>query len=237
MNNEIINHFCDLSGSDWQKMEQQMGRLMKPGIDYADMYFQQTIFESWTLDESIVKSGSYNVETGVGIRAISGEKTGFAYSEALSESDIARAVTAAGSIVQDNQTANVTSNANLVVANQRYEALDPILSISDDKKIALLKALDKYGRDKDSRIIQVNASISASYERVLVYGSDCTLATDIRPLVRVGVSVIAEQDNRRESGSSGSGGRYSLEAFIDESGDSIASVSYTHLTLPTIYSV
>ena len=182
MNNEIITHFCDLSGTDWPTMETQMGRLMKPGIDYADMYFQQTIYESWTLDESIVKSGSYNVETGVGIRAISGEKTGFAYSEALSESDIARAVTAAASIVQQDQTVNVSSSSTAVTAPQRYQALDPILSISDEEKIALLKALDSYARDKDKRIIQVNASISASYERVLVYGSDGTLATDIRLL-------------------------------------------------------
>lgn len=223
MNNEIITHFCDLSDTDWPTMEAQMGRLMKPGIDYADMYFQQTIYESWTLDESIVKSGSYNVETGVGIRAISGEKTGFAYSEALSESDIARAVTAAASIVQQDQSVNVSSPSTAVIAPQRYQALDPILSISDEEKIALLKALDSYARDKDKRIIQVNASISASYERVLVYGSDGTLATDIRPLVRLGVSVIAEQNNRRESGSSGSGGRYSLEAFINRNGSSVAS--------------
>ena len=223
MNNEIINHFCDLADTDWQKMQVQMARLMKPGIDYADMYFQQTIYESWSLDESIVKSGSYNVETGVGIRAISGEKTGFAYSEALSETDIARAVTAAASIIQNNQSINVSQTAELVSANQRYQALDPILSISDDKKIALLKALDKYGRDKDSRIIQVSASISASYERVFVYGSDGTLGTDIRPLVRMGVSVIAEQGNRRESGSSGSGGRYSLAPFISSDNDAVAS--------------
>ncbi len=223
MQKEIIEHFCELADCQWSQIEGQMSRLMKPGVDFADMYFQQTIFESWSLDESIVKSGSYNVETGVGIRAICGEKTGFAYSEALSETDISRAVTAAASISNHNGNCitAVSSSANAV--ELRYQGIDPLSSVPDEDKIALLHAIDTYARDKDPRIIQVNASISSSYERVLVYASDGTLATDIRPLVRLSVSVIAEHDGRRETGSSGSGGRYGLEGFISKSGNLLAS--------------
>lgn len=211
----IQNHFCQLADCQWSQIEQQMNQLMSPGVDAADMFFQQSHYESWSLDESIVKAGSFNVETGVGIRAMSGEKTGFAYTEALSLDAIKRATSAASSI--SNQ-GNVTpiQQSKIISYPHYYQGIDPLLSISNESKINLLKHLDKYARAKDPRIIQVNATVVASHEQVLVYTSSGTLETDIRPLVRLNVSVIAEQNGRRETGSSGCGGRHDLVRFISE---------------------
>jgi TldD protein len=222
IDNQVVQHFCELSKCEWTAIEAQMARLMAPGIDAADIYFQQSLYESWSLDEGIVKAGSFNVETGVGIRAMQGEKTGFAYTEALSQDAIQRAVTAASSI---SQQGNVTppNSVSEVTPSRYYGDADPLLSISNEQKINLLKSLDRYARAKDPRIIQVSASITANHEKVLVYANDGTLATDIRPLVRLNVSVIAEQGGRRESGSAGSGGRYDLGIFVTADSSQVAS--------------
>lgn len=218
MNKSVIEHFSQAVNADWTQIERLMGDLMQPGVNMADMYFQHSVYESWSLDESIVKSGNFSVDAGVGVRAISGEKTGFAYTEDLSMPALQKTITAAASISNAGKQ-SVSEKSNIIEVPRYYGVDDPLLSIDNAQKIALLKHLDKYARAKDPRIVQVNASLSASYEQILILVSDGTLQTDIRPLVRLNVSVIAEQGDRRETGASGAGGRYDLSGFVKATHD------------------
>jgi len=213
MHQPVITHFCEATNASWQQIEALMSDLMGPGIDAADIYFQQSIYESWSIEEGIVKSGSFNADMGVGARAISGEKTGFAYSEELSMPALTKAVKAARSISGQGAIQSATNTTQRQI-NRYYPSIDPLLSISSEAKINLLKELDKYARSLDNKIIQVNGSITANFEQVLVFASDGTLQTDVRPLVRLSISVIAEQGDRRESGASGIGGRHDLLSFV-----------------------
>ena len=224
MNKSVIEHFSQAVNADWHQIESQMANLMQPGVNLADMYFQHAVYESWALDESIVKSGNFSVDTGVGIRAISGEKTGFAYTEDLSLPALQKTIKAAASISNVGQISEPVSSS-VVEVPRYYSVDDPLLSIDNADKIALLKHLDHYARAKDPRIVQVSASLSASFEQILILVSDGTLQTDIRPLVRLNISVIAEQGERRETGAAGAGGRYGLTGFIDKTAeqDNIAS--------------
>ena len=203
------------NGLDESHLHQALDSLMHHAIDQADLYFQFTQHEAWSLEDGIVKSGSFNIDQGVGVRAISDEKTGFAYAETIQQEALLESCKAARGIAKAGQQQSVkTFTAS--TAQMLYPAINPIDSLSDEDKIDLLKKVDQLARAEDPRVKQVFANLSSVYEQVLVAATDGTLATDIRPLVRLNVSVIVEENGRREQASAGGGGRYSLANFIDE---------------------
>ena len=197
------------------QLAQVFGTLMKRDIDYADLYFQYARSEAWALEEGIVKSGSFSIEQGVGVRAISGEKTAFAYSDEISMPALLAAATTTRAIgAHDvNQKAapiKVGGGRNL------YGSADPLASLPDEVKVKLLERLERACRAMDPRVTQVMATLASQYEVVLVARSDGVMAGDVRPLVRLSVQVIAEQDGRRESGAGGGGGRTDYSHFTDQ---------------------
>lgn len=192
-------------------------------VDDADLFFQYTRSEDWSLEGGIVKSGNFDIAQGVGIRAVAGEKTAFAYSEDISESALMGAASTVRTIASMGQSrrANVSGIKQKISGSRAlYEPRDPIVTVDNLRKVALLEKLDRLARAKDPRIVQVTASLVSEYEVVLVARLDGTLAADIRPLVRLSVSTIAEQivngEMRREAGTSGGGGRYGLDQFDDK---------------------
>ena len=200
---------------DAGKLAPVFGTLAEHRIDYADLYFQYSRSEGWSLEEGIVKSGSFNIEQGVGVRAIAGEKTAFAYSDDISFNalaDAARATRAIGRAGSGRKTKIVSRNT----PPRLYAAADPIASLSSVAKVGLLEKLEKLCRKLDPRVTQVMASLGGEYEVILVARSDGLMAADVRPLVRLSVQVIVEHKGRRESGSSGGGGRTGYEYFTDE---------------------
>ena len=185
-------------------------------VDEADLYFQYTRSEGWSLEEGIVKTGSFSIDQGVGVRAVSGEKTAFAYSDDISEAsllDAARTVRTISAMAQTKRAKVATKK--IASSRSLYPGVDPILSMDSTTKVELLGKVEKLARAKDPRVIQVMAGLASEYDVVLVARADGTLAADVRPLVRLSVSVIAEQKGRRESGSSGGGGRFGLAYFSD----------------------
>ena len=197
-----------------RKLQAVFGSLSTRKLDYADLYFQYTRSESWSLEEGIVKSGSFSIDQGVGVRAISGEKTAFAYSDEISFDalqDAARATRAIGNAGGGKAGKIARRNP----APQRYAPLDPLASLDADAKIAMLEKLEKMCRALDPRIDQVMAHLGGEYEVVLISRSDGVLAADVRPLVRLNVQVIAESGGRREMGSAGGGGRTDYSHFTD----------------------
>ncbi len=190
-------------------------------IDDADLYFQYTRSEGWSLEEGIVKSGSFGIDQGVGVRAVAGEKTAFAYSDDISEAALMDAAQTVRTIAAAGQSRRVKINTARKVAGSRvlYAPMDPIASLDSTQKVALLERVEKMARAKDPRIKQVMASLAGEYDVVLVARVDGTRAADVRPLVRLSVTVIAEQTIkgvvRRESGSSGGGGRFGYGYFDD----------------------
>jgi TldD protein len=187
-------------------------------VDDADLYFQTTRHEGWSLEEGIVKSGSFSIDQGVGVRAIAGEKTAFAYSDDLSEASLLDAARTVRTIAAAGQQRRVRVGASRKVAPSRalYAPADPIGTLDSAAKVALLERMEKMARAKDPRIVQVMAGISAEHDVVLVARADGTRAADVRPLVRLNVTVIAESGQRREVGYAGGGGRYGLAHFTDE---------------------
>ncbi|MBP9153942.1 MAG: metalloprotease TldD [Xanthomonadales bacterium] len=181
-------------------------RLMSPNIDAADLYFQHSRHESWVLEDGIVKEGSHNIEQGVGVRAISGEKTGFAYSDDIVLPALLEAAGSARAIAQAGQDGSQRA-LTPVQGRTLYTSDDPIDSVPVERKVAILREIDAYTRSLDARVKQVVCSLSAVLDTVLVAHSDGTLAADVRPLVRFNVSVIVEHNGRRESGAGGGGGR------------------------------
>ncbi|MFC3908449.1 metalloprotease TldD [Legionella dresdenensis] len=185
-------------------------------VDDADLYFQSCSYESWYLEDSQVKSGSFSIDRGVGIRAVSGDKTGYAYCDDILLPAMERAANAARSIALTS-TRPVTAVQVSSNAIARYQPLNPIDSLGKQEKIALLEAIDKEARRIDPRVIQVNASLSGCYEVVLVAGMHGNMVADIRPLVSVNVSVIVEDKNgRREAARSGGGGRVDYSYFLQK---------------------
>ncbi|KOC91268.1 metalloprotease TldD [Winslowiella iniecta] len=196
-----------------------LGQLSERRLDYADLYFQSSYHESWVLEDRIIKDGSYNIDQGVGVRAISGEKTGFAYADQITLNALTQSANAARSIVRE-QGDGRTKTLGAVAHRPLYPALDPLQSLSREEKIALLHRVDSAARAADKRVQEVTASLSGVYELVLVAATDGTLATDVRPLVRLSVSVQVEDDGKRERGSAGGGGRSGYEFFLaDENGE------------------
>jgi TldD protein len=201
-------------GLDDQGLDRTLSLVMDHAVDAADLYFQVSREESWAMEDGIVKEGSASIEEGVGVRAIAGEKTGFAYSDEIQPAALLEAARAARAIARQTPGRGVQAWGRN--APQRlYSALDPLTSLEDNAKVAWLERVDRETRAMDPRIKQVMASCHAVHEIVLVANSDGALAADVRPLVRFNVSVIAEHNGRREQGYAGAGGRYSLVELVE----------------------
>jgi TldD protein len=197
-----------------RKLERVFGTLAQRKVDYADLYFQYSRYEGWSLEEGIVKSGSFNIEQGVGVRAVSGEKTAFAYSDEISLNALQDAAKATRAIASAGQARQVKSNPGKTPV-ALYRDVDPIASLPSELKVSLLQRLEQKCRALDPRVTQVMASLGGEYEVVLVARADGMLAPDVRPLVRLSVQVIAEQNGRRETGTAGGGGRTDYSHFTD----------------------
>ena len=176
-------------------------------VDYADLYFQSNYSESWILEDGIIKGGRFDIDRGVGVRAMSGEKTGFAYADDIVMPALEQAAQAARSITaQGGQQAVQAWSKH--PGHNLYLPHNPLHSLSEKEKVSLLQRIDQYIRQKESRIVQVNISLAGEYETILVMGSDGHVAADVRPLVRLNISLVIEQNGRRESGFAGGGGRF-----------------------------
>ena len=196
------------------QLDEVFSQLLSHRLDYADLYFQYTRSESWSLEEGQVKSASFNIDQGVGVRAISGEKTAFAYSDDISRGALLAAAHATRAIAQSG----AEHRHRVVTHGQRrelYLPTDPLTTLEDAQKVALLEQLERYARAIDPRVTQVMASLNAEYDVVFIARSDGHQAADVRPLVRLSLQVIVEQDGRREQGSAGGGGRSGYEYFDD----------------------
>ena len=202
------------SGLDAGRLDRTFGTLLGPGVDFGDLYFQHSRRESWAMEDGIVKDGAHSIEQGVGVRAIAGEKTGFAYSDDIHHDALIEAAQSARAISREG---GATQARSLMRGNARalYPALDPVDSMDNATKIAVLRRLDQYLRAADPRVQQVMVSLSASVDTVLVARSDGVLAADVRPLVRLNVQVIVEQNGRRESGYAGGGGRFGYDELFN----------------------
>jgi TldD protein len=198
---------------DENRIARVLGDVMGHAVDYTDIYFQLTREESWALEDGIVKDGAHSIEQGVGVRALAGEKTGFAYSDEVMLPALLEAAHAARAISRSGAGGSVQA-WHATGGRSLYPAVDPVETMADDDKVRLLEQIDREARSLDSRITQVMASLSASHDIVLVMASDGTLAGDVRPLVRLNVSVIIEQDGRREQGYAGGGGRFAYTEFL-----------------------
>ena len=185
-------------------------------VDEADLYFQYTRSEGWSLEEGIVKTGSFSIDQGVGVRAVSGEKTAFAYSDDISNASLLDAARTVRSISSASTGAKTKIGSKKIAGTRSlYPDLDPISTLDSTTKVALLGKVEKLARAKDPRVAQVMAGLASEYDVVMVARADGTLAADVRPLVRLSVTVIAEQKGRREMGSAGGGGRFGLAYFDD----------------------
>ncbi|HVT34565.1 MAG TPA: metalloprotease TldD [Nevskiaceae bacterium] len=202
------------AGLDESRLQQVLSGLMKPGIDAADLYFQHALTQSWSLEDGIVKSGSHHVEQGVGVRALSGDKQGLAYTDDLILPALTDAAGAAGAIVRAGQQGEVAAWRRPSF-KALYPSLNPIDTSSTGLTLDLLRRADAAARAADARVIQVNVSLAANHESVLVAAADGTLAADVRPLVRMDVSVIVEHNGRREQGHAGGGGRGGIAEFFE----------------------
>ncbi|QWP74632.1 metalloprotease TldD [Lysobacter sp. K5869] len=201
------------AGLDASGLERSFGALLGPGIDFGDLYFQHSRRESWSVEDGIVKDGAHSIEQGVGVRAISGEKTGFAYSDEINSEALLGAAKSARAIARDG---GAQTPRALVRGGGRslYRSDDPIDSLSNEAKVDALRKLDQLLRAADPRVRQVMVSLNGVLDTVLVARSDGVLAADVRPLVRLNVQVIVEQNGRRESGYAGGGGRYSYAELL-----------------------
>ncbi|TDJ22951.1 MAG: metalloprotease TldD [Gammaproteobacteria bacterium] len=197
-------------------VEELLGRLMSRAVDVGELFFQSLRSESWVLDDGLVKEGSFSTDRGVGVRAVTGERTGFAYADDIALPALEQATEAARSIARAGQDKRVAvGSTSRVAAPARYPAIDPISTVDEAAKIALLERVDRHARALDPRVIEVNVRLGASYETILVVASDGTLAADARPLVRLDVTVLVEQDGRRERGHAGGGGRCGLDWLLE----------------------
>lgn len=194
-----------------------LGGMLGCNVDYADLYFQHSYHESWSLEDGQVKEGSLNIEQGVGVRAISGDKTGFAYSDEIALPALQQASGSAKAIATAGQSATTSLSAfSNRSAPALYSAHNPLKSLEDAAKVALLKVADQAARKLDPRVSQVFVSLSGVHDVVLVTATDGTFAADVRPLVRFNVSVIVDEGGKREQGSSGGGGRVGYAYFSED---------------------
>jgi len=202
-------------GLDETHLTRALAEIRAHKVDDADLYFQYTRSEGWSLEEGIVKTGSFSIDQGVGVRAVSGEKTAFAYSDDISEASLLDAARTVRSIAAADGGRVKVAKPSVAGSRSLYNGLDPIASLDSTAKVELLGRVEKMARAKDPRVAQVMAGLAAEFDVVLVARADGTMAADVRPLVRLSVTVIAEQKGRREMGSGGGGGRFGLAYFTD----------------------
>ena len=217
--NSVEKSLLSDSHIDDDVLSKTLNSMMGRQVDYADLYFQASQHETWVLEDGIVKEGTYNIERGVGVRAVSGEKTGFSYSDDITPEALQKAADAAKGIANSGAggSVKVFSRQSPI---QVYQSVDPLGSLTHEQKIDLLHQVEAHARQVDSRVTQVIASLSGVYETVLVAASDGTYGTDIRPLVRLNCSVLVEENGKRERASSGGGARTDYSYFFEvESGD------------------
>ncbi|HEX6794533.1 MAG TPA: metalloprotease TldD [Casimicrobiaceae bacterium] len=202
------------AGLDLDKVSRVLGSIHAHEIDFADFYFQHSCFESWSLEEGIVKAGMFNIDRGVGVRAVSGDKQAFAYSDDISLAALEEASGAVRAIGRQGQSASAplsrTGESRLL-----YPTHDPVLSLADAAKVDMLTRLERIARSLDARVVQVMASLAGEHETVLIVRSDGLLAADVRPLVRISISVIVEEHGRREQGYAGGGARLDYGYFTE----------------------
>ena len=201
-------------------LSRALAEITSLGADDADLYFQYTRSEGWSLEEGIVKTGSFSIDQGVGVRAVSGEKTAFAYSDDISDASLLDAARTVRSISGAGKSARVKTPPRKIASSRTlYAELDPIATLGSTAKVKLLEKVEKLAKSKDPRIVQVMAGLASEYDVVMVARADGTLAADVRPLVRLSVTVFAEKKVggvvRREMGSGGGGGRFGLAYFDD----------------------
>jgi TldD protein len=213
LSNLVEENLLDASNLNRSKLETALDTIYQHDNDFADLYFQSSQHETWVLEDGIIKEGSYNIERGVGVRAVSGEKTGFAYSDEISPEALMKAAKASRSISNSGGKHKVAS-LKQSHPDSRYHAENPLLGMQEQEKIALLRAANEYIRKQESALSQVVISISGVYEEILIAATDGTFCTDIRPLIRFNCSVLMEKDGRRERGSSGAGGRFAYDYFV-----------------------
>jgi len=204
-------------GLDESHLTRALAEIRAHRVDDADLYFQYTRSEGWSLEEGIVKTGSFSIDQGVGVRAVSGEKTAFAYSDDISEASLLDAARAVRSISSAGRAGRAKVAPRKVARSRAlYPVLDPITTLGSTEKVQLLERAERAARARDPRVAQVMAGLASEYDVVLIARADGTLAADVRPLVRLSISVIAEHKGRREIGSAGGGGRFGLAWFSDE---------------------
>ncbi len=211
----VRSNVLDAAGIADRDLERALGTLMRGDVDNADLYFQIARQESWTLEDGIVKEGAHSIEQGVGVRAMAGEKTGFAYSDEVLVPSLLQASAAASAIVRQGQQGRVQAWQPRS-GHRLYPPIDPLPTLMDDAKVALLQQVDRDVRALDPRVKQVVASLAAAHDVMLVCASDGVMAADVRPLVRFNISVIVEDGGRREQGYAGGGGRFGYEYFSRE---------------------
>ncbi|NMP15714.1 metalloprotease TldD [Thalassotalea sp. Y01] len=216
--NHVEQELLHASDLGREELQRSLDHMFTRKIDFADLYFQASSNEHWMLEDGIVKEGSHNIERGVGVRAIAGEKTGFAYSDDINLDALMKASTAARSIVSEEKSGSVKVFSP-TDATPLYQHNDPLQSLAQEKKINLLHEVEAHARAQDSRVKQVIVSMSGVYERILVAASDGTFANDIRPLVRLNCSVLVEDNGRRERGNSGGGARTDYSYFFELDGN------------------
>jgi TldD protein len=209
----VMSRVLAPAGLEERHLMKALGSINRPDVDAADLYFQISRQESWSVEDGIIREGSFNVDRGVGVRAVSGEKTGFAYSDELMLPALQQAASAARAISKQGNSRSVRV-ASRMPSQNLYPAIDPTTSIRDEDKTALIGELDKATRKLDSRIEQVFVSLISSQDLVLIAAADGTLAADVRPLVRLNVSVILHSNGRREQGYAGGGARAGLDYFL-----------------------
>jgi TldD protein len=204
---------------DFEKVSRVLGSIHAHDVDFADFYFQHSSFESWSLEEGIVKAGTFNIDRGVGVRAVSGDKQAFAYSDDISLPALADAATAVRAIGRQGQSACAPLGRS-GRTRRLYPGADPVGSLGDAEKVAMLTRLEQRARSLDPRVVQVMASLAGEHETVLIARSDGLVAADERPLVRISITVIVEENGRREQGYAGGGARldygYFTEAVLDD---------------------
>jgi TldD protein len=207
--------FLEPAGLGHSDLEKILSSMLSHKIDFAELFFQSARHESWVLESGIVKDASFSCDKGVGVRALSGEKTGFAYSEEIMLPALEQAAKASRSIALQGSenTVNLTPTNN---PRSLYSADDPLMSLTETEKLTLLQKLDQIARSLDPRVTEVIASISGVFEKVLVCATDGTLVSDIRPLIRASVTVIMQDKGKTERGSSGLGGRDNYKILTDE---------------------
>ena len=210
------DHILDPAGLTEAHLDQVFSHLLSPQTDIADLYFQSARYESWTLEDSIIKNGSYSIEQGVGIRSVIGEKTGFSYSDEITLDALIASAKAAKAIVKSGQTGKVKAWNRQQNSQSFYSTENPLNSLGEDEKIALLRKIDEEARSASPYVKQVTATINGTFETILIADNEGKLTADVRPLVRIGVNVIIEKDGKTESAGAGGGGRFCFDYFTEK---------------------